>query len=378
MHARFVTMALSVMVVAGVLCVESALAQTRKAPAQKPPGKKTPEQSPQQKRAMARLLAEFRRTRSKSRKAAIVKRLFALGEPGARAMLDEINARMADVMTRYEEAFAKRAAIVTKAQRKKLNVAEVQKLRAQVLALKQRPELTKQMIVREADPALKRLNAILGFDRLAVLKGAPKSMIDLRKRLQGLGKYHEQCVQQLTGGQPRPMPKRRPRRRPRTKKPRGFEDFLRDRERIVAQVAGSGNVAMVKILAANSKLAARLGPEEARNILHCNLTRHLLGLRVLAIDLKLAAAARDHSRDMERLNFFSHTSPIAEKRSFTDRAARFGTRASGENIFRGRTDGLFAHDGWFHSPGHHRNMLAPHARIGVGRSGVCFTQLFGR
>ncbi len=94
--------------------------------------------------------------------------------------------------------------------------------------------------------------------------------------------------------------------------------------------------------------------------------------------LKLAAAARDHSRDMKRLKFFSHTSPVPGKRSFFDRAKRFGVRASSENIYTGRADGLIAHTGWFHSPGHHRNMLGRHTRIGVGRSGVYFTQMFGR
>jgi uncharacterized protein YkwD len=44
----------------------------------------------------------------------------------------------------------------------------------------------------------------------------------------------------------------------------------------------------------------------------------------------------------------------------------------------GYRDGKAANEGWFHSPGHHKNMLVPdHRRIGVGRSGVYYTEGFG-
>jgi uncharacterized protein YkwD len=106
--------------------------------------------------------------------------------------------------------------------------------------------------------------------------------------------------------------------------------------------------------------------------------RNLLGLNALAIDLALCEAARDHAKDMERLKFFSHESPVAGKKTFSERAARFGTTASAENICFGYHDGTAAQRAWFHSPGHHRNMLAPNrARIGVGRSGVYYTEMFG-
>jgi uncharacterized protein YkwD len=32
---------------------------------------------------------------------------------------------------------------------------------------------------------------------------------------------------------------------------------------------------------------------------------------------------------------------------------------------------------WFHSPGHHKNMFAGHARMGLGRNGGAWTQMFG-
>jgi uncharacterized protein YkwD len=81
---------------------------------------------------------------------------------------------------------------------------------------------------------------------------------------------------------------------------------------------------------------------------------------------------------METLKFFAHESEVPGKREPWDRARNFGTTADGENIFMGVPDGNRANLAWFHSPGHHKNMLAVHSRIGMGRSGVYFTELFGK
>ena len=113
-------------------------------------------------------------------------------------------------------------------------------------------------------------------------------------------------------------------------------------------------------------------------MLALNLTRNLLGLPSLAIDMKLTAAARDHSKDMEELKFMAHESPVPGKKTPEDRAARFGTSSLGENIFQGSRDGNAANRAWFHSPGHFKNMLGDHQRVGVGRSGVYFTEMFGK
>ena len=41
-------------------------------------------------------------------------------------------------------------------------------------------------------------------------------------------------------------------------------------------------------------------------------------------------------------------------------------------------DGRAANECWFHSPGHHANMLGNHVRIGMGRSGLYYTEAFGK
>ena len=97
----------------------------------------------------------------------------------------------------------------------------------------------------------------------------------------------------------------------------------------------------------------------------------------MAIDPDLTGAARDHSADMESLKFFAHESPVPGKKTPGDRAQRFGTSYSGENIAMGTIDGTAANQMWWHSPGHHKNMLGSHGRVGVGRSGVYWTELFG-
>jgi uncharacterized protein YkwD len=131
------------------------------------------------------------------------------------------------------------------------------------------------------------------------------------------------------------------------------------------------------VLSANAALAAKLDPEEARCILDCNLTRCLLGLQALEIDPALVAASRGHSADMEKLNFFAHDSPVPGRTTPWDRAKLVGTSASAENIAAGHADGVSASRGWWHSPGHHKNMLGEHRRIGVGRSGALWTEMFG-
>jgi uncharacterized protein YkwD len=131
-------------------------------------------------------------------------------------------------------------------------------------------------------------------------------------------------------------------------------------------------------LAENGKLIGQIETEEARAVLACNLMRQLLGLSVLKIDLKLTAAARDHSKDMATLGFFAHESPVPGKTTPWDRAKNFGTSASAENIAMGYADGNAANLGWFHSPGHHKNMLGGHDRIGLGVHNAHYTELFGR
>ena len=132
-----------------------------------------------------------------------------------------------------------------------------------------------------------------------------------------------------------------------------------------------------KVFRRNAGRRSEIGASAADGIRRLNVIRVLIGKNALDTDAKLCEASADHSADMERLDFFAHESPVEGKRTPAARAARFGTSANAENIARGHTTGPSAIRGWWYSPGHHRNMLASHGRVGLGRSGTFWTQMFG-
>ena len=121
-----------------------------------------------------------------------------------------------------------------------------------------------------------------------------------------------------------------------------------------------------KSIEADLKQFDRMGFEEWHGFVHLNVIRMLLGLRPMRIDLKLSAAALDHSKDMARHKFFNHQSPVAGKKTPWDRAARQGTRSNGECIAAGMSDGARAIRGWFFSPGHHKLIMSKSSRVGIG------------
>ncbi|MEU1161973.1 CAP domain-containing protein [Streptomyces sp. NPDC005921] len=114
-----------------------------------------------------------------------------------------------------------------------------------------------------------------------------------------------------------------------------------------------------------------------------NRERARAGLRPLAVDPQLAAAAQAYSTDMATRDFYAHTSP--EGTQPWDRAAAAGSRRRtiGENIACGQRSAAEVVDGWMNSPGHRANILKPeftHIGIGFaggGRAGTYWTQLFG-
>ncbi|MFI8189165.1 CAP domain-containing protein [Streptomyces sp. NPDC085946] len=114
-----------------------------------------------------------------------------------------------------------------------------------------------------------------------------------------------------------------------------------------------------------------------------NRRRVRAGLRPVAPDPHLTAAAQAHSADMVARDFYSHTSPDGGRP--WDRAAAAGSarRSIGENIACGQRSPAEVVEGWMNSPGHRANILGPgftHIGIGFaggGRAGTYWTQLFG-
>lgn len=335
----------------------------------KPPAgtRKDAESGVKSSREASKLLSQFRRAKGDpAKQAQLIDEAIAAGPAAVLSLQRTIFRELYPQIERYRTRFQQQAAGYGKTHPRPIDRQEIIRLRQPVLELV-KGEPTKDEIVAKGDPAITRLTEMFVIPRAEVLTES-KDLQSEREKLETMGRLWEQCVAAIAqdappdGGEKRQF---------------HFTDYLDGEEEIAASLAVPMDPKTQQVLAANARLAGQLDPEEARTVLALNLTRNLLGLPGLLIDLKLAAAARDHSKDMEEKKFFAHESPVPGKKTPWDRAARFGTSASGENIFMGSPDGKAANQAWFHSPGHFKNMLGNHQRVGVGRSGVYFTELFG-
>jgi uncharacterized protein YkwD len=120
------------------------------------------------------------------------------------------------------------------------------------------------------------------------------------------------------------------------------------------------------LLAAPAALATSVSTSSELSVLAAvNATRAKYGLRPLHLDSTLESAARSHSLDMLRHNYFAHG-------NFAGRMAAFHVQGStaGENLAWG--SGPYGRPGtivreWLASPEHRANLLRPgYARIGIG------------
>jgi uncharacterized protein YkwD len=104
----------------------------------------------------------------------------------------------------------------------------------------------------------------------------------------------------------------------------------------------------------------------------------------LRTDERLRKAARDHSADMAKKDYFSHVS--RDGSSFVDRIARAGypkSSAASENIALGYSSAKAVVAGWMNSEGHRNNIMNCSSKaVGVGLAyrgdKPYWTQDFGR
>tara|TARA_R110002096_G_scaffold121890_1_gene263794 strand:- start:382 stop:1494 length:1113 start_codon:yes stop_codon:yes gene_type:complete len=257
--------------------------------------------------------------------------------------------------------------------------AEVEVLRAESLAVSRRADLTKQQIKDDVDPRLAKLRERLQPSLASVLGKDAKldaKMTELRLAHRSLRDWHVVYASMAAGLELHEDANKHFRKYP--PPPHPGDDQRIDQAIAFAMFAGlpmSGTDR--KALEANEQIRERTPHEEYRGTLRLNEIRYLLGLSLVLIDEKLSDAARDHSKDMHTMGFFSHTSPVAGKQRFSQRASNFGTSAHAENIAAGQRTGHGAIRAWWYSPGHHRNMLGGHRRTGLGQHQTMWTQLFG-
>ncbi len=106
---------------------------------------------------------------------------------------------------------------------------------------------------------------------------------------------------------------------------------------------------------------------EAEVLRITNVERAKAGCSPLAANAALAKAARDHSADMAKNNYFSHTSQDGTQ--FSERISRAGYQwqGAGENIAKGQRTPAEVMTGWMNSAGHRANIVNCGFRdLGVG------------
>jgi uncharacterized YkwD family protein len=110
-----------------------------------------------------------------------------------------------------------------------------------------------------------------------------------------------------------------------------------------------------------------------------NAERAKQGLEPLTLDTELSKVARIKSEDMQKNNYFSHTSPTYG--SPFDMMKQFGIsyRAAAENIAMGQRTPEEVVNAWMNSDGHRKNILSSsytHIGIGYVENGNYWTQMF--
>lgn len=111
-----------------------------------------------------------------------------------------------------------------------------------------------------------------------------------------------------------------------------------------------------------------------------NQARADAGCKALKDDSRLDTAAQDHSDDMGRSHYFSHTTLSGVTFDKREEAAGYPS-PGGENIAMGQTSAQQVMTDWMNSEGHRANILdCDFVAIGIGldTNGWYWTQDFGR
>jgi hypothetical protein len=290
----------------------------------------------------------------------------------------------------HEKAFEKQAekvfgsfeTLAKKAQKQLLGRnghKQVEQLRAEALAVTRGKNLSKAAIHQQIDPRMKQLGELLQPSFADILRADEKIDLQLTDLRLLHGELREWFALYGSATEGLELHEDAQKHFAKLPIPKGPGSDRRIDEAIAfATFAGlpmrSGDR---KALLFNESIRKQTPHQEYLGTLELNRIRFLLGLGLVRIDPKLSDAARDHSTDMAKLGFFSHTSPVKGKERFGQRAANFATSASAENIAAGQRTGAGAIRAWWYSPGHHKNMLGGHGRTGLGQHDTMWTQMFG-
>ena len=328
--------------------------------------------------------------RALEERVASMESLLVLGPDAAWSLAQQIEREAARLRRDYEaglprllRAFERGAQKLSLQRQGREALGEIEEARKRILQGARDGALSSEYVAQVSSPALARLEELLLLDANDVFDAEPERFDELAILLDSLleqahlvalwRRAHAALLE--VGSTSRARTLREPH------DPEGEEDGLHTELAFLALLALPMGGRDADVLRANRALArdASLGitAEEAAGIERLNTIRILCGVPALAIDPRLCDASRDHSKDMFELGFFSHTSPLKGKETPGQRAANFGTSGGAENIAAGQSTGPSAIAAWWSSPGHHRNQLAGHSRIGLGRWESLWTQMFG-
>ena len=338
--------------------------------------------SPEQRKQLADLQRQFVYKEALSDAwYAAAEEILKFGPDGQKGLLAAVDPRLRTAQREYHQARRLRAERTAEAAKKdpkgqRQIDRDIQQARKAVLDLLSNDPLDKKDIEAKGDPAMKTLEESLAIARPAVLE-ASKDLAAQRAALLKLWSLRSRCTAKADAGGAKADAAGKA-------DPKGDAGGLATIEAAIVAMEEMGtllamqvNPATRHVLEFNATVEDQLALAEAEGIRDLNRIRLLLGLGAVKTDVKLCTAARGHSGDMRTKEFFSHESPVPGKKTPWDRAARAGTTASAENIAAGTASGAGANQMWFHSPGHFKNMLANHIRVGMGCDGDRWTQMFG-
>jgi uncharacterized protein YkwD len=124
-----------------------------------------------------------------------------------------------------------------------------------------------------------------------------------------------------------------------------------ERDFFARQIAGLADLAAVR-----TAMLARV-----------NAARRAAGVRPLATDPRLAAAAQAHAQDMLARAYYDHETPEGQTPRERVESTGYLAHKVGENIAEGQFSVEEVMSGWLGSSGHRRNLLDPEFRdLGVG------------
>jgi hypothetical protein len=328
----------------------------------RPPKKvkpKTPTTQPADKKPdIQRLIINFRQAAgSAEKREKTAAKLLEVGPKGASTLRRAVTAELPRRTAEYKKAFYNTARAVGAAKYRATGSARIKRWRAQFKAT---GDINKESLKSKAGPAMDSLlNALVPKREEVLEKG--KLLTARREELIALDSILAKCDDVLKL----------------KTDPSELSKTLKQQENLISLMCTPMSDAQRKPITQAMKHFARMEFEESHGFVHLNVIRILLGLRPMQIDLRLIAAGRDHSKDMQEHKFFAHKSPIEGKSTPWARAARQGTKANGECIAAGMGSGPGAIRCWFFSPGHHKIIMSGSSRVGLGKYARKWTLMTG-